>query len=276
MWPTTLIRSALSHYRVNSFYGTLDLGYKNFLFLNATARNDWFSTLSVNSNHYLYPSVSGSFVFSDAFSLPSWISFGKVRASYAAASNGTTPYLNSLVYSNLPYTISGQTPGFVLNNSIPDANLEPVQIEEKEFGVNMQFLNNRLGFDAAWYEKMTTKDIVNITVSPTTGYNSNVLNIGKVRNEGLELLLTGTPVKTHDFAWNASFNIAQNNNTVLQLGPGGAPIVVAGAFARWGNGVNISNVVGLPFSQIMGYGYKRTATGSKIFSDGTGRGLTAG
>jgi TonB-linked SusC/RagA family outer membrane protein len=264
-----------AHYRVNSFYGTVDLGYKNFLFLNATARNDWFSTLSTNSNHYLYPSVSGSFVFSDAYTLPSWISFGKIRASYAEASNGTTPYLNSLVYSNLPYQTNGQTPGFVLNNSIPDANLEPVQIVEKEFGANMQFLNNRIGFDAAWYEKMTTKDIVNITVSPTTGYSSNVQNIGKVRNEGLELLLTGTPVKGHDFTWNASFNIAQNNNKVLELGPGGAPIVVAGAFARWGNGVNISNVIGLPFSQIMGYGYKKTANGTRIFSDGTD-GLKAG
>ncbi len=263
------------HYRVNSVYGSADLGFKNFLFLTVTARNDWFSTLDINSNHYLYPSFSGSFVFSDALKLPDWISFGKLRASYAQASNGTSPYLNKLTYGILGYTIDGQAQGFVLQNNIPNKQLRPVQISEKEAGLNMQFLNNRLGFDFAVYNRNTTNDIVSVTVSPTTGYNSNVKNIGRIRNNGIELLLTGTPVKMHDFSWNVSFNIAKNNNKVLQLGPDGSPIVVAGAFARWGNGVNISNVVGLPFSQIMGYGYKKDAAGNHIISDGTD-GLTKG
>jgi TonB-linked SusC/RagA family outer membrane protein len=265
-----------THYRVNSVYGSADLGYKNYLFLNVTARNDWFSTLNINSNHYLYPSFSGSFVFSDAFRLPAAISFGKLRASYAQASNGTSPYLNNLTYGILGYTIDGQAPGFVLQNNIPDKELRPVQIDEKEFGLNMQFLNNRLGFDFAYYNKHTTDDIVSITTSPTTGYNANVRNIGRIQNNGLELLLTGTPVKTREFSWNIAFNIAQNNSKVLQLGPDGSPIVIAGANARWGNGVNISNVVGLPYGQIMGYGYKRDASGKKVFSDGVSSPILAG
>ncbi|HWK05929.1 MAG TPA: SusC/RagA family TonB-linked outer membrane protein [Puia sp.] len=264
------------HYRVNSFYGTADFGYKNYLFLNVTARNDWFSTLNPQSNHYLYPSASASFVFSDAFKLPDWISFGKVRASYARGSNGTSPYLNSLTYGFLGYTIDGQSQSYVVQNVVPNKLLSPVKIEEKEVGLSMQFLNNRVGFDAAWYDKNTTADIVNVTVSPTSGYNGNVENIGKIRNRGLELLLTGTPVKTHDFSWNVSFNIAQNNSKVLRLGPDGSPIVVAGAFPRWGNGVNVSNVVGLPYGQIMGYGYKRDKSGNKIFSDGVTSTLPAG
>lgn len=264
------------HYRVNSFYGTADFGYKNYLFLNVTARNDWFSTLNPQSNHYLYPSASASFVFSDAFKLPDWISFGKLRASYARGSNGTSPYLNSLTYGFLGYTIDGQAQSYVVQNVIPNKLLSPVKIAEKEVGLSMQFLNNRLGFDAAWYDKNTTADIVNVTVSPTTGYNANVENIGEIRNRGLELLLTATPVKMHNFSWNVSFNIAQNNSKVLRLGPDGQSIVIAGAFPRWGNGVNVSNVVGLPYGQIMGYGYKRDAHGNKIFSDGVASTLPAG
>lgn len=263
-------------YHVNSIYGTADFGYKNFLFLNVTARNDWFSTLNINSNHYLYPSVSSSFVFSDAFNLPSWISFGKLRASYAEASNGTAPYQESLTYGFLGYTINSQAQGYVVQNVIPNKVLKPVKIAEKEAGLNMQFLNNRVGFDVSYYNKQTTNDIVNVTVSPTSAYNAKVQNIGKIRNSGIELLVTGTPVKTHDFSWNVSFNFAQNNSKVLALGPDGAPIVITGSFPRWGNGVNVSNVVGMPYGQIMGYAYKRDKGGNIVYSNGVTSSLPAG
>jgi len=260
---------------VNSVYATADLGYKNWLFLNLTGRNDWFSTLAINNDHYLYPSASLSFVFSDALRLPSWISFGKLRISDAGASNGTGAYLNSQTYGFLGYPIDGQSQSFILQNVVPNPNLGPVQISEKEAGINMQFLNNRVGFDAAVYDKTTTKDLVNVTTSPTSGYDGIVENIGKIRNSGVEILLNGTPVRTRDFAWNVSFNVGLNSSKVLYLGPGVTSIVVAGANARWGNGVNISQWAGLPYAQITGYGYKRDANGNKIFSDGSD-GLTAG
>ncbi len=255
-----------THYRVNSVYGSADLGYKNFLFLTVTARNDWFSTLAINSDHYLYPSVAGSFVFSDALRRPTWVSFGKLRASYAQSSNGTSAYQNILTYGLQGYSISGQPVGYVAGgNLIPNANLKPVQIAEKEIGLNMQFLNNRFGFDAAVYDKETTNDIVQVTVSPTSGYNSNIENIGKLRNKGIELLLTGTPVKTRNFSWDMSFNIGLNSNRVEYLG--GLPsIVIAGAFPRWGSEVSISNVVGMPYGQIIGYGYKNNAKGQRLFN----------
>lgn len=260
---------------VNSVYATADLGYKDFLFLNLSGRDDWFSTLAINKDRYLYPSASLSFVFSDAFTLPSWISFGKLRASYAQASNGTNPYLNAQTYGYLGYPINGQSMSFILQNVIPNQQLAPVQITEAEAGANMQFLNNRLGFDVAVYDKNTTKDLVNVTTSPTSGYNGIVENIGRIRNQGVEILLTGTPVRTRDFSWNISFNMGINNSKVLYLGPDVSSIAVAGAIARWGNGVAIKNWVGLPYDQITGYGYKRDANGNKIFSDGTD-GLTAG
>lgn len=255
-----------SHYRVNSVFGSATGGYKNWLFLTVTARNDWFSTLNIKTNHYLYPSVSGAFVFSDAFHLPSWITFGKLRASYAGASNGTSPYQNALTYGLMPYTISGQSLGFVNNSTIPNANLRPVKITEKEVGLNMQFFNDRLGFDVDYYSKLTTDDIVPITISPTSGYTGNLVNVGKVRNNGVEVLLTATPVQTNNFSWNLSFNFADNASRVLYLG-GQPSLIIAGAIPRWGSGVNVSNVVGLPYGQIMGFKYMRNAQGQILIND---------
>ncbi|MDO6431167.1 SusC/RagA family TonB-linked outer membrane protein [Flavitalea sp. BT771] len=267
------------HYRVNSLYGNADLGYKNYLFVNLTARNDWFSTLNINTDHYLYPSISGSFVFSEAWRLPAWISLGKTRASYAASSNGTEPYQNRLTYGLASYTINGQTLGYIATSNlvplIPNASLRPVSIAEKELGLIMRFLGNRLGFDFTFYSKQTTNDIVRITVSPTSGYYEYIENIGKIRNRGIELLLTGAPLKNAAFSWNISFNLAVNNNKVLAIG-GAQSIVISGAYPRWGSEVSISNVVGLPYGQIMGYAYKRDGKGNVIYSDGASGATPAG
>ncbi|HEY4107703.1 SusC/RagA family TonB-linked outer membrane protein [Puia sp.] len=256
-----------SHYRVNSVYGSADLGFNNYLFLSATARNDWFSTLNYNTDRYLYPSVALSWVFTDALKLPWWINFGKLRTSYAGGSNGTSPYLNTLTYGLQGYSISGQPVGYVAGAGvIPNPNLKPVKIREKEIGVNLEFLNNRVSIDAAYYDKQTTDDIVQVTASPTSGYTKAVQNIGKISNKGIELLVSGTPVKTRDFAWDISFNIAQNNNKVLYLG-GQKSITIDGAFPRWGDEVSISNVVGMAYGQIMGYGYTTDQKGQRVFND---------
>ncbi|MEX6686980.1 SusC/RagA family TonB-linked outer membrane protein [Danxiaibacter flavus] len=253
-----------THSRVNSVYGNVDVGYKNFLFITATARNDWFSMLNPASNHYLYPSISGSFVFSDAFHMPDWISFGKLRASYAQSSNtgAATPYQTVLTYGLQGYSIGGQPVGYVVNGSIPNQNLRPVKIREDEIGLNMQFFKSRVGFDVAVYNKKTEDDIVPVTVSSTSGYNSNTINIGKLENKGVEVLITGTPVKTKNFSWNVSFNYAYNNSKVLDLG--GVPSLSLDV-PRFGDGVSISNVVGMSYGQIMGFKYKRDDKGSIIY-----------
>jgi TonB-linked SusC/RagA family outer membrane protein len=265
-----------THYRVNSLYGSADLGFSNYLFLSVTARNDWYSTLNINTDHYLYPSVSGSFVFSDAWPLPAWISLGKIRTSFAQSSNGTTPYQNALSYGVQSYTISGQPVGFVATAGlIPNSNLMPVKIEEKELGLTMGFLHDRLNFDLTVYDKHTTRDIVQATVSPTSGYSQGVENIGQIQNKGVELTLAATPVKNKDFNWEIAFNFADNHNKVLYLG--GLPsVVVAGAVPRWGSEVSISNVIGMPYGQIMGYAYKRDTRGNIIYSDGVTNPAPAG
>ncbi len=264
------------HYRVNSLFASADLGFRNMLFLSATARSDWFSTLNIDHDQYLYPSLSGSFVFSDLIHLPAWVSLGKLRASYAGASNGTAPYQNTLTYGVQDYTVSGQQLGYVANNGvIPDADLRPVRISEKELGLVMSFLQERLGFDLTVYDKHTTNDIVDVTVSPTSGYSQQVENIGKVNNKGVELLLTAIPVRTVNVRWNVSVNAAVNDNRVVYLG--GLPsIVIGGAYPRWGSEVSISNVVGLSYGQIMGFDYKRDPKGNVIYSDGVTNPAPAG
>jgi len=264
------------HYRVNSLFASADLAYRNFLFLTTTVRNDWFSTLNINTDRYLYPSVSGSFVFSDVLKLPSWLTLGKLRASYAGSSNGTTPYQNALTYNVQSYRDDSLHLGSVATNGIiPDAHLRPVSISEVEFGASMHFLQDRIGFDIAFYNKRTTNDIVNVTVSPTSGYSEQVMNIGKVQNKGMELALTAIPVRSAHFKWNVSFNLAINHNKVLYLG--GLPsIVINGAYPRWGSEVSISNVVGRSYGQIMGFGYRRDPRGNIIFSDGVTNPAPAG
>ncbi|HXB08380.1 MAG TPA: SusC/RagA family TonB-linked outer membrane protein [Puia sp.] len=264
------------HYRVNSLFASADLAWRNFLFLTLTARNDWFSTLDIHTDHYLYPSVSGSFVFSDVLRLPSWVTLGKLRASYAGSSNGTTPYQNRLTYGLQGYTINNAQLGYVATNGIiPDAHLRPVSISEEEFGSSLHFLQDRLGFDISFYNKMTTNDIVDVTVSPTSGYTQKIENIGKVQNKGVELAFTAVPVRSANFKWNLSFNLAINHNKVIYLG--GLPsIVISGAYPRWGDEVSISNVVGMPYGQIMGFAYKRDKSGHIIYSDGISNPAPAG
>ncbi|WP_162499760.1 SusC/RagA family TonB-linked outer membrane protein [Mucilaginibacter terrigena] len=269
--PSNIVNKPFNYnyyrYKVNSFFGSFDIGYKSWLYLTVTGRNDWFSTLSPQSNNYFYPSVSGSFVFSDALKMPSWVSFGKLRASYANSSNGTDPYQNLLTYHLEGYGINGQPIANINQTKIPNKNLRPVEISEKEIGLNMQFANNRFGFDVAVYDKRTTNDILDVAVSSASSYLSNVVNIGKLRNRGVELLLNATPVRSETFSWNTSFNIAVNDNKVLALTPpDNNPVPVNDDnYARWGDAVSIQHIVGLPYGQIVGNAYKRDAQGNIVY-----------
>lgn len=267
--PNTKYVPEYERFRVNSFYGTADFGYKDFLFLNFTGRNDWFSTLNPSNNSYFYPSVSTSFVFSEAFDLPEAISFAKFRASYAESSNGTTPYQNLLNFSLRTYDKDGVPLGYVKNENVPNTNLRPVQIREYEAGLNMQFFNNRLSFDAAVYQKDTKDDIAIISTSTASGYNAAIQNIGEVRNRGIEGLISGTPVQNDNFTWNTSLNLAFNDSEIKYLGEGVNALTIQGSEAAYGSGVVVSNVVGMRYGQIMGFAYRRDDQGNIIYgSDG--------
>jgi len=257
-------------YKVNSLYGTADFSWRNQLFLNLTGRNDWFSTLSDDHNSYFYPSATLSWVFTDTFrdSMPEWFDFGKARIGFAAASNGTTAYQNLLLYQLRNYTINGVSVATQNNGNVyPNANLKPVHISEFEVGLNLSFFQNRLTFDMAYYVKKTTDDIVQVSTSSGSGYGAMIANVGKIRNSGFEFMVDAYPVKTKDFEWNTTLNLAWNDNEVEDLGDGVDRLQISGAQSRSGN-VYVYNVVGSSYGELIGHKYKRDASGNLILKDG--------
>lgn len=257
-----------TEYRVNSVYATADFGWKNQVFLNLTGRNDWFSTLAPESNHYFYPSATLSWVFTDTFGKPDWFTFGKIRASYASASNGTSAYQNLLLYRVRDYTVNDQHSITQNNNNqYPNSELKPVRISEQEVGLNLAFFQNRLSFDMAYYIKNTKDDIAVVSTSGASGYGSKVMNVGEIRNQGFEFMMDVIPVQSKDFMWNTTLNFAYNDSEVKYLGEGVEQLQIDGASSRSGN-VTIQNVVGSSYGEIIGYKYKRDDNGNIVYRDG--------
>jgi hypothetical protein len=251
----------------NSVFGSVDLDYKGFFYLTFTGREDWFSTLSPKNNHIFYPSVGGSLILSDAFELPKFINLAKLRASWAGVGGGAPdPYVINLTYSNV--ASSGQplmnvTQDQTLLNSISNSTLKPYSSHTYEGGIDLQMLNNRLGIDFTYYNRKTTEDIVKTTISSTSGYSSVFLNVGELRNQGVELLLTGKPIRTADFGWNVSYNMAYNQSKVVDLAPGLTSVQIASSVNGW---ATLQHIEGQPYGTIMGTRMKRDAQGNVIFN----------
>ncbi len=257
---------SLSERAVNSIYGSAELSYKNYLFVNGTARNDWFSTLSPANRSILYPSVSGSFVFSQAMaSSPAWLTFGKLRLAYAEVGSDTdvSPYSNSLFYGINANLFGGQPVGSISGNTVPNANLKPMRSAEKEAGLELKLFNNRVGLDFAVYEKITSDQIVSAQISDASGFTSTLINSGRSQTRGTEWLLSLNPVKTSDFKWDIMFNGSYNKTKLLSLlsdTPGERITTGTHVF----NG-ELRQVVGEELGQLYGFGFRRDDNGNKIF-----------
>lgn len=247
--------------QVQSVYGSLELSWASTLYLTVTDRNDWSSTLPKKNNSYNYPSVSGSYVFSENIKT-NWLSFGKIRAGYAQVGGDADEYKTALYYSTLGNTVNGVPLGDI-DNKIPNKELKPLKVKEIEVGAELKLFNNRLFGDFSWYNKQASNDIVTATVSSGSGYTSALVNVGKLENKGIEAMIGGTPVKTANFSWTTTFNFAYNKNKVIQLAEGQASMLVEGGESRTEDGF-INHVVGLPYSQIMVYDFKRNAKGELI------------
>lgn len=220
------VTSELIRRKMNSLYGSLQLNWDGYLFLDVTARNDWSSTMSKANRSYFYPSVSLSGVISDMLpkiggSMPEWFTFAKVRASYAEVGNDLDPYQ---LYNN--YTVgkddNGNTtasPGQVLFNSDVRSEL----IKSWEAGFDIRFFQNRLGLDFAWYKTNATRQLLNLPLDPFAGYSSRKVNAGNIQNEGLEISLNGDifrSVNPQGFSWNATAQFSLNRNKIIDLYPG--------------------------------------------------------
>jgi TonB-linked SusC/RagA family outer membrane protein len=253
-----------SSQRTNSLFGSLDFAFQDYLFLSVTARNDWFSTLPIENNNLLYPSAALSFVFSDAFQMPSFVSFGKLRASTAQVSGDTGPGQLDLSYSLESVKYNSNSLQVIGTSNIPNKNLKPLLSSDYETGIELDLFDHRLGFDVAYYKRVTTDDIVRTAVSPSTGYSSALLNVGEMENQGIEVLMRATPVFQDNLEWNLTATYSNNMNKVRSLGSGtkGAPILLAESKTKE---AFIQVVEGEPYGQIYGFGYERTADGQKIF-----------
>ncbi|MDT7830340.1 SusC/RagA family TonB-linked outer membrane protein [Pricia sp. S334] len=262
----------LSERGVNSLYGTLDLSYKETLYLNGTLRNDWFTTLSPENRSILYPSVSASYVFSNNFGDSSWLSFGKLRAAYAEVGSDTDvpPYSDVLFYSinaNLFANSEGQVqPVAGANTStLPNPNLKPARVTEAEVGLDLRMFDSRLNLDLSVYRKTTLDQIIPAQISNTSGFENTLINSGESRSDGVEALLTLVPIRNEDFRWDLTFNTSYNKTKVISLltdEPGESIVVGSHAF----NGF-LYQVVGEEIGQLAGFGYKLDDQGRQIFAD---------
>ncbi|RZA01189.1 MAG: SusC/RagA family TonB-linked outer membrane protein [Sphingobacteriaceae bacterium] len=263
--------------RVNSLYGIADFGYKSFLYLTITDRVDWFSVLTPPSsivanpaNSFNYPSVSGSFVFSELLPNVKWLNYGKVRASFAqtGSASGLNPFAGQLTY-NLganPFVANGisYTTGSY-NTNFPNPFISSFGVTEKEIGIEIRTLGSRLNFDIAAYDKRTDKQILTAPLSSASGFTTTNVNLGKLQNRGLEFLVEGTPIKTDKFTWNSSFNAAYNESRVLQLANGATDQLV-NAFNLNGNEFlgKLVYKVGMAMNQLQSPTYLRNANGDIV------------
>ncbi len=260
-----------SRKRINSLYGIAKFGYKDFLFLDITGRNDWSSALatpfSVDGTSFFYPSVSTSFVLSNFTELPEVFSFAKLRASVAQVGNDTGAYQTSGAFvSQTPF--NGQ-PTFSDQNFIPNSNLRPEQTTSFEIGTDLRFFKDRLTFDFTYYNATTKDQIISLPIAVSSGYNQQVVNGGKVNAQGVEIILGITPIRTQDFRWNTLFNFATSRATIKDLPQEDGRLTLA--YSRIYDSANqtvwFQVEEGGRIGDIYGTGYLRNDNGDFIITD---------
>jgi TonB-linked SusC/RagA family outer membrane protein len=215
--------------RLIGAFAQANLAYKDFIFLTLNARNDWSSTLPPENNHFFYPGANASFVVSRVLNLDAAkISFWKIRAAIGKTGKDAPVYsLEStlapgnvaLGFGNLIFPLDG-TSSFEMGNVIGNRSLKPELTTEIELGTEIRFLKDRIGIDVAWYRKRTKGQIIAVPIAPSTGYNSLITNFGNVQNQGLELMVNASPIRTKDFNWSLNWVFTRNRNSILELPEG--------------------------------------------------------
>jgi TonB-linked SusC/RagA family outer membrane protein len=243
-------------YRIVSAYGDLTLSWDNYLFLDVTGRNEWTSALARPNNTFFYPSASLSYVFSDHFQMPSWLSFGKLRTSLAAVGKDTDPYQTNVYYVTDVITSSSQVT-WTRDDRKGIETLKPERTQTLEIGTEMRFFKNRLGLDFSWYKLNSREQILPVSVSPTTGFTIFIINAGEIENKGVELTLNANPVRSKNFRWDATVNFSANKNRVLSLNEGLTEILIGSQFGYVGSTASIKYVPGYSVGNIYGSTYQR-------------------
>lgn len=205
---------------IQSVFGNASVGWKSMLYIDVTGRNDWSSTLPAANRSYFYPSVGLSGIISEMVKLPEAIDYLKLRASWAKVGNDTNPYQLSYVYSNSTSIVNG---GTVLEMKLPDTyplrDLKPEETVSYEFGLDYRMFKNRLGVDLTYYNSYTKNQILAINTPATSGFTGKMINAGKIKSHGVELMITGTPIQTKDWKWDVTLNWGMNRTECEELDP---------------------------------------------------------
>ncbi|MDQ3847119.1 MAG: SusC/RagA family TonB-linked outer membrane protein, partial [Bacteroidota bacterium] len=242
------------NYRIIGVFGDLTLGWREYLFLTLTGRNDWTSTLPENNRSFFYPSASISYIVSQHVKVPDWMSLIKVRGSAAKIGKDALPYAFSTGFIPLNPQFQG---GLTLSDRSGDPDLRPEFTTSYEGGADLRFLRNRLGLEFTYYNNTSKDLIIPVAVTTSSGLNEVYLNAGSIRNKGIELSLTGTPVQQKNFSWDVRVNYTRNRNRVLSIYPGLTEVVITSQFGYLSSGVTQKFIPGMPVGALFGRSYAR-------------------
>jgi len=251
--------------RIDSVFGNFTLGWRSMFYLDGSIRNDWSSTLPTGNNSYLYPAVTGSFIFSELIkdNFP-WLTFGKLRLGYAMVGNDTDPFRVLDTYTQYTKIDSETgTGGYTLSRSLNNPDLKPEKTNAYEAGLEMNFFLNRLGFEVTVYSSESKNQIIPLTLTGTTGYYERVINAGLITNKGIEFALNGVPVRSNNFTWTSTLTLASNRNKVVELVEGTDYYRLTAAPFK----VEIGALKGAPYGTIMGTDYIYDAKGNRVVDE---------
>ena len=275
--PVAVITDNISRRRLVGLYADLNLSYKNMLFFEATARNDWSSTLPVQNNSFFYPSVSASFLFSEMLKntgIANFLDYGKIRTSYAQVGSDTDPYqlqttftrgeiLGGFGSTTFPF---GNVAALMSSSTIGNPNLKPEKTNSFEVGTELGLFKNRLSVDFSYYRNSSRNQILSIPIPTSTGYSFSVVNAGKVQNNGVEISLRGTPIRTSTGLSLELFGTyTRNNSKVVELLPGIDQVGLGGF-----SGMSIVAAKGKPYGEFYGVTNSKDAQGRTIVDQETG------
>ena len=244
---------------IQSVYGNVQFDYRHLLYLDASLRNDWSSTLPPPYS-YFYPSVGLTAVISDILKLPDWVSFGKVRVAYTNVGNDADPYRLNQLYDYTP----GAGNGFISRDDTKSINdLKPEKTNSFEAGLNWKFLGNRIGIDATFYKNNTINQLVLIGLPAASGFQTQYVNVGNIKNSGFELMLSGNPIHKSSFDWNMNINFALNRNKIISLSEGITQTTLSPS-------TNFGQLIIKPggsYGDIYGYGWAKDVKGQHLITD---------
>ena len=240
-----------------SLYAGADISYKNWLVLSLAGRNDWSSTLPPDNWSYPFGSIGITGIISEMVTMPSFISFLKVRGSIARTGIDPDPFITKEYFSINPG-------GSIAKSNVkPVDTLKPEITTSREIGFDLNLFNNRIGLEFTYYKTNSKNQLVSVAIPPASGYSSRLINAGNIQNDGIEVTLNFTPIKSADFIWTSYVNYAKNNNKVISILPGSTELILRNDF------INITKIVeGKPYGEMYSRGLLRdSATGTPIIQD---------